>query len=463
MQQRQAILELFSTFAQWRDDGQAKSLNHCFQGWMVDARLQRSMEQVVAQSTANLAETASQQPSAPHDSSRSRQNVAQPLTEDPSQAVSWSLYWYQCWQSGGDRFAHDHLAAYLQEPCYWVAQELTRKLNAYKTTSGHTPLDFFQMAALEVPASLAKFKPEKSPNLKAFVQVFLSYRLRANLRQQRQADFCTAWGLLRKTSRKRLLEVLAAQGLSDNEASPYSLLWLAYKQICQPTQPGAAAKLAEPNEKAWMAIAQFYNDERQKFLPANSSPITVPQAEKQLHQLAQWIRSQNTPRSISLNKPRPSNEGPSEDWQSQLADPAASPIEQLLNSEAMAQRQKMQAQLSQNLIEAVGQLDDIAQKLLHLTYCEGLPQQEITQQMAMSQPTVSRRLKKIKAQLLNGLLQQLAQSPSDSEADAESKPAQPEAKAMNKSLTPDQLKTIQTALEVWLQVYLPELNLFTSG
>ena len=78
---RQDIVAIFSTFIQFDADR--------FQSWATDTRLRRSIKQSIEQNSPNSSDN------------------------------FWALYWHQVWLKQPKSLARDHLAAYLQEVCFW--------------------------------------------------------------------------------------------------------------------------------------------------------------------------------------------------------------------------------------------------------------------------------------------------------------------------------------------------------
>ena len=408
MQSRQTLLEQFSTFANLFDDR--------FQGWITDPWLQKSMLNQLA-----LAPEASES------------------------GVFWALYWHQRWQAQVDlntqqNLAEWHLNAYLQETCYWVSQEIFRKVVGLQSQASvsYTETDYFQMAVAEVPLALQKFKPEKSTYFKAFSQVFLSNRIKSILRQRRQADFCTLWGLLRKTSRKCLLKVLSYHGVvAQKNVEQYRLLWMGFQALYVP--PSGKGKPSEPDATLWQEIAQFYNSQRLGQLSQTAPALTPADVETQLRQLAQWIRDYHYPKVESLNQSRFDEEG--QDLQETLPnEDQRSLLEDVIQQAEQVNRNDAQAMLRQVLTLAFKHLEPQSQQILCLLFAQGLSQQVVMTRVKVSQPTISRRLKKAKRQLLETMLNEISAE-------------------VNNFPDPDQLKAIATALEEWLQVYLRESDL----
>lgn len=421
MRPRQTIIEQFSCFARLADGG--------FHGWSCDPRLKKSIQQQLEQ--------VPESPGKEH-------------SHDVTTEQFWSIYWHQCWQSQSHRLAETHLVAYLQEPCYWVSQEVTRKFRSIQAgvSSSDTMLDYFQMAVANVRLALAKFSPERSSHLKAFVQVFLASSLKSTLRQRRQVDFCTTWGLLRKTSQKRLLEALA--GFPPHEHDQSRLLFIGFQTLYVPTHAGGSARLPEPDEQLWQGLADFYNQKRTSFLTRPGPQLTAEQVEDQIKKMARWIRRYLYPAVDSLNQPFSNADGEGGELMDRLSDDpeqltlddvqARSLLDNLVEQEREAEQDQAQSQLRQVFAAAFLQLDEQTRQILCLLYGQGLPQQQVMTHMGVSQPTISRRVKKARQQLQSALLQWATE-------------------IMNKQPDPDQLVNMTPLLEEWLKVYLRETDL----
>jgi hypothetical protein len=91
MRTRQGLLEVFSTFLQFKADD--------FSDWVTDPKLRCSMQTCLNQ-------------------------VAQEESK-----FFWALYWHRIWQTQISSAAAAHLTAYLQEVCYWTARKLALRLS----------------------------------------------------------------------------------------------------------------------------------------------------------------------------------------------------------------------------------------------------------------------------------------------------------------------------------------------
>lgn len=133
MYTRRDIAEIFSTFAQFEANR--------FNRWVSDGRLCRSIK------------------------------LCQEKYSETSDEF-WALFWYKQWQSNDTKLPSNlvrrrtlpqdlttlHLSAYLQEACYWAAENTNKRFSSTQ----YSIVDYFQMAIAEVSKVLAGFKPEKA-------------------------------------------------------------------------------------------------------------------------------------------------------------------------------------------------------------------------------------------------------------------------------------------------------------
>jgi hypothetical protein len=120
MRQRTDLIEIFSAFLQFEDDRS--------QGWAIDPRLNRSMTRSI------------------------------PL-ESRGGEDFWAAYWLkqyaqQTTVTNPDlRLAIGHLAAYLQETCFWAVNRVMPRVGSIQMKLS----DCFQAAITDVPKLLAAF------------------------------------------------------------------------------------------------------------------------------------------------------------------------------------------------------------------------------------------------------------------------------------------------------------------
>jgi RNA polymerase sigma factor (sigma-70 family) len=363
MRPRQGIVEIFSAFLQFDADR--------FQGWLTDPKLRRSVERCLPQ----LPET------------------------DRSEAFL-ALYWHKVWQMQTSPLAQSHLAAYLQEVCYWAAQKASR----YSENVQFQLSDCFQVAIAALDKVLQGFDAKRSISLKGYANLKFSSVIKDILRQRQIADICTPWALLHKLSKKRLIESLQSAGISPEMIQRYVLAWMCFNALYAPTEvPNRTAtsrKLVKPDPKTWEAIANLYNQQRQTQLPAATPAIRLDTIEQWIALCAAAARQYLYPSWTSINAPKPGQE--EGELLDNLPDLDAEPaLAEMIAAEETIQLDQINAVLAQ----AIAQLEPELQQLLQLYYVQELTQQQIAKQMQMQQYTISRQLAKIKRSLQHQLVE----------------------------------------------------------
>jgi RNA polymerase sigma factor (sigma-70 family) len=188
------------------------------------------------------------------------------------------------------------------------------------------------------------------------------------------------------------------------------------------------------DRQLWLAIANLYNGERQQQLDEPGLECGPEILERWLNQSATWIRAYLYPPVESLNLPKPGLESGSEIQDSLTDEQQDSLLGDLIAQEEQEERQTQRSQLQDALVDAIAKLEAKSQELLRLYYQEGKTQQQIMQELQMSQATVSRRLTKTRESLLTALVQW-------SQA------------TLNISPNPNLIKDMSAALEEWLGGY----------
>jgi RNA polymerase sigma factor (sigma-70 family) len=397
MRPRQEITEMFSTFLYLKEG--------TFSQWLTDARLLKSIQKCV-ESTAVIEHS---------------ENF-------------WVLYWHNKWRNNSSSLPGMHLSAYLQESCYWAAYKtITRFSNTRDELA-----DYFQMANAEINKILADFNPEKGSPLKNYGNIALFTRIKDILRQRKEADICTKWGLLRKVSKKQVLEALQNAGLTPTSIAQYRLAWTCFKEVYVQNQPGGIHQLPEPDRHIWEAVSHLYNSDRH-------SQLTLPGAECNPQLMEQWlsiiannIRKYLYPVVGSLNLTKP---GENSSQELDLPDPASeSLIAQIIAQDDEVSRQEQVTQMNSVLLKAIAQLDTQSQEIFNLYYQQELTQHKIIQQLQISQSTVSRRLIKARESLLAALIRWSQET-------------------LNISVTSNLIKDMSIALEEWLKIKYSESGL----
>jgi RNA polymerase sigma factor (sigma-70 family) len=364
MRQRKDLIEIFSAFLEFENDRA--------QGWAIDPRLHRSMTRSIQ--------------AEPHGS------------ED-----FWSVYWLQQYAQQSDNpnlaLRHTiggHLSAYLQETCFWAVNRVILRMGSIQMKVS----DGFQVAIADVPRLLAAFDPSKPTSLKAFANTVFGNCLRDYLRQRREIDFCTDWGLLQKISRKRLLDALTANNFDAVMGQRYYLAWKALTTHQSAEKSPKLRTIEAPDRETWQAIEQSYNRDRQEFPHLNAA--TAKELEKWLLDAAKKVRSYLYPTVNSLNVKK--GDDTETELESDLVGEDLSPMMALEEQETRAERQTQQQQMVAVLQDALASLDEPSRHLLTLYYRDRATQQKIAQELGLPQYTVSRKLSRTRETLLKTLL-----------------------------------------------------------
>ncbi len=390
MRSRQTLVDLFSTFIRFEAD--------TFSSWSSAPKLRRSMEHLIKSSTV-----------------------------DPSEQL-WALYWHKSWQTQATDLATNHLTAYLQEACYWIARKMALNLAGRQSTA-----DLFQTAIARTSHVLKGFNPQFSSHLKSYAEFAFSNVIKDTLRQQQEADICTDWALLQKVSQKRLIDALIHAGLDAPTIAAYGLAWKCFKELYAPRENGSARKLVRPDGETWQAIAQLYNAERGSQLSSGSTIGSTDQLEQWLLIAARAVRGFLYPTPLSIDAPIAGQENveladflPNAEQESLLAT--------MIAQEEISDRQMQQTQLSQVILDAIAQLEAPMQQLLQGYYGQQMTQQQVAQLLNLPQYTISRRLASLKKTLLTTL-------------------ARWSQATLHISITSDVLNSMSTVLEEWLTVH----------
>ncbi|MEL6939205.1 MAG: sigma-70 family RNA polymerase sigma factor [Cyanobacteria bacterium J06598_1] len=321
----------------------------------------------------------------------------------PEKEGFWALYWFQQWQTKEHPLAGQHLSAYLQEPCYWAVENITRRF-----VSAHFSLaDGFQGAIAQVDRILTRYNPTYGSSLKAYARTAFANFSRDYLRQQKAADICSDWALLRRLSQTQLKESLRTAGFIQVETD--TAIWKCFKAICIPDAERIANRnvrtLASPSDGLYAQIAERYN---QQFAHATETAaiIDAKAVAASLQRSIQAARGYLNPNVLSLNQPQygPSSGSFSGKDKALLTTISLSegetPMAQMMAAEAYAEQQEKMAAIGQVLQAAIASFEPHQQTLLQLYYQKQLTQKEIAQQLGIKQYQVSRQLSRVRQQLL---------------------------------------------------------------
>ncbi len=359
MHSRQILIEIFSTFL----DFEVNSVK----GWITDSKLKRNFH-----------------------NSRSQLETA------PNSVETWANYWHNCWREDLEFKRHsrsqDHLAAYLQESCYWAAQQAMPKVPNLR----YGLADCFQIAIADVPKILAIFTPNQTASLKTYSRIAFSNIIRDALRRHREIDICSDWSLLLKTSRKRLHQTLRTDGLGNETIDQYLQAWAGFMNAYRQVKSREVRQRKAPDRDLWQKVADFYNADR---IQPEANPEAI---EQWLTYCAKRIRSSLYPNVTSLNLPV-SNQltGISGELQDNLpASESETLLDGLILEEEQDDRRAQQQELNRILTGAIAKSDAVVIQMMVLYYHQKLTQQQIAKELNVPQYTISRRLTKARTSLL---------------------------------------------------------------
>lgn len=368
MRPRQDLISLFSEFINFVTDR--------FDSWQADLKLRRNM-------TAH-----------------------QKMHTNASENF-WAIYWHQLWQQNSQSLAKNHLIAYLQEPCYWNAEKISRELSDFQYDFQYKLSDCFQIAIAQVDKVLQGFNSERGYKLKSYASVTLKSLLTNTLRQHKVADFCTNWALLRKITQKQLEKALELAGLIPEEREKYVLVWICFKTLYVPGEKGRTKKLPRPQPETWKAIATLYNKERHHQLSVPGKECSPETLEKRLLKCVTAMRSYLYPKSISLQQPKIGQEGKEGELIDDIFydDESENLLTKLINQEEEQSQEERRRYVAELLRQALNQIEPELKQILYLYYGEKLIQQEIGDRLGLGQGNynVSRRLRKARKFLFDVL------------------------------------------------------------
>ena len=408
MRSRQNIIEIFSTFLCFEDD--------LVTGWIVDGKLRKSIQTCLGSSR-----------------------------EDEASPRFWALYWHQTWQAAAmtDRSsplgttATNHLAAYLQEVCYWSAQKIATDLSKKQLIS-----DFFQIAMIKLDRVIKGFKADRGTELKSYASLAFTNAIKDTLRQRQEVEICTDWALLHKVSHKRSIESLQQLGLNPDTIAAYILAWECFKTIYAPTGSGSR-KLDKPDLATLNSIADLFNRERGNLsnAPARCDGETMLQW---LATMGAAVRSFLYPTIVSASQPKSASDSTEflDDFDFTVQE---SLLTQTIEQEDEIDRDSQRSQLQKILLRALVKFNVESQRLLQMYYGQGLTQKEIASQLATKQYTVSRRLTSVREALLTALCTWSQTT-------------------LHKTLDPNVMSDLSVTIEEWLMGHYshPDLHTETS-
>jgi RNA polymerase sigma factor (sigma-70 family) len=283
--------------------------------------------------------------------------------------------------------AFKHLCAYLQEPCYWVANWFIRHHslpNQFHSSLDHL-IQVFKIAEAEtlnrdkLVHRLRQHNPQRS-QLKTYVQKWLKSAIADAIYAEYRIAKYTNWGLLKNSSATAVRKALSQQGYTQEQIQNYQTAVEYFKSVNAKNQPDA---------QELEVIVTLYN--RQSNLE-----ITTKQVKQWLDDCIQALRQyeqQKCPHhyASSLSVTESNQEEKVSFSQSQVS---ITPQSELDNSLPATSEE-----LNPFLEEALTHLTLEESHILFLHYGLNLQQSEIAYFEGVNQSSISRKINKLQKQL----------------------------------------------------------------
>ncbi len=385
MKERQTLIEKFSTFAIVEERNGFLVVTR----WVWEPKLQRYMDKMVA---------------------------ANPEATEKF----WVLYWLKAaLPLPPYPPAKWHLAAYLEEVCYWTSINICQEFS----DKGYNPADCFQMARnlASNPAKLFANYDSGLSGVQTYAQMKLKSYMLEELRRGREVEKYSDWALLRSLTPTALQGALVNYGFKEAEIAAYRLAWQCFNEIYTPTTAEGNRRLQAPSAPQWETIAMRYNQLRGDL--KLEAAVTVKNLQNLLNTVVKAVRckSQNSPVSArSIEETDPSM-----------------PVPQSLlhNDSSEENNPKFEwEQVNSILSHSFQSLPEDIRKMLELWLGLDFNQQEVAGLFGWEQNKFSKQMKKHGKFLLKELLKELDKCEGNSKLSQKSKEIDQKGKVMQEWL-----------------------------
>ncbi len=295
----------------------------------------------------------------------------------------------------------EHLSAYLEEPCFWLARrELSQQLEPLK----YSELDCFQEARKVAAQPISIYEKynftDSSPSTWAKLQIKNKVKQTAYL--GRELCKYATWSLPKYLSEKILKESLKIKfGIkAKKEIVSYVFAVKSYKAIYHSNEPEKnKGKLPEPNQAQWSEIKKYYNLRCSEYNKKNAADesdrlelITDFQVIKAKICTCEKIVKDYicNVEDVDINSPK-TNDG--NETEIIVFNPEEKEIE----------IEESQQIISICLLE-FSKLPPECQKLIQLCYGLEISQTEMTEIFGLKQYQISRKIKRSEQNILKGLV-----------------------------------------------------------
>ena len=298
-----------------------------------------------------------------------------------------------------NKLGKEHLSAYLEEPCFWLA---TKELNQQLAPIKWQELDCFQEArkiAAEPSKIFSKYNfTDTSVTTWAKLQIKHKVRQTAYVGK----EFCkyAPWSAPKYLSEKMLREALQTKSKikTQKEIESCVLVFKSYKEVYSSNQPERiGGRLAEPNKKQWEDIKSHYNKRCSRYNNKLSSDNS-----EHLELITDFQQIRNTILACVKVARSYCCIGVAEDIETDFK-----PIDNMIsvNYQPLEIEGEEKKQIISVCLSEFSKLAPEFQKLMQLSYGLNISQMEMSEIFGIHQSQICRKIKDREKKLLRALEQ----------------------------------------------------------
>jgi RNA polymerase sigma factor (sigma-70 family) len=315
----------------------------------------------------------------------------------------------------------------MQEPCHQVAVGLRR---AYQDRFELETDDYFLMGMSIFDKILMEFKPTLHPNLRAHSFTLLKSRIIDKLRKDYKVAGHTQWSLLLRCTETDLRKALTHAGVVAPLLDEYLVAWDCYCAIYSSAKSKSKGKIQPPSDVHWEKMTAA-------FAEISSKSIQSEKIREYIDHCVEALYQYRSPKLVALNKVVGDEET------LELLDTVEdhTEIERLEEAREWEVIQTQFQQIYDWLEQELATLDiqkyrfnPQIKEILELYYGKDLKQDAIVQKVNISQSAVSRNTNKLLEILSDRFIQWCPEH-------------------LGRSVKTDDLKSLSSAIEQWLQHY----------
>lgn len=292
----------------------------------------------------------------------------------------------------------NHLSSYLQESCYWAAKQVyLQKQNTLNLLTLEECFTSGNEATINPEKILKKYQINAGCKITTYAQTRLKTIINDAIYKSRNRKLLTNWGLLKKSSKKQIKQVLTEiAGLSNQSMPEYLLVWQCYVDNAVSMIKGKNNRLSTPSNDQLKLMASQYNLLAKK---SNFKELSIDEFKQRLEFCGVQVR-------IFHNPPTVSYEDKTQNLELQIED------KYLVNQE----ESQLQNKINHFIIISFNKLNNQLKTMIYFYWGLGLTQQEIIKIMQLNYPNFisqqyqfSRKITSIKKTLLDNLITQVNQ------------------------------------------------------